>query len=166
MATKDLPLESIVSDDSIVQSQDLNRQVTEFLKNLSRENTDKSVINQLKKNDLKESDHVINLVEQSMQLSSFNLNNEIINCIKVFESEDELEKCHFLSRNINIKNLRKKSHVQNIAVCAYATYFVGIANRIRRNIDELRSGTCKQKNSMLLNEMKKTPGLQIGIIGK
>lgn len=161
MATNDLALGSVVSNESVVQSQNLNRQVTEFLTNLSRENT-----NKVKQNDLKQSDHVINLVEQSMQLSSFNLNNEIINCIKDFESEFELEKCHFPSRNINIKNLRKKSHVQNLAVCAYATYFVGIANRIRRNIDELRSGTCKQKNSMLLNEMKKTPGLQIGIIGK
>ena len=141
---------------------ELNRELTNFLK--SRTKKDDSFVN--KSNEQMKKDEIVSFIESSsFELSSFNINNEIINGMRDFEFESSLEKCNFPSRKITCKNLRKKSHAQIVAACAHAVYFVGIANRIRRNIDEIRTGSTRQKNSILLNEMKKTPGLQIGIIG-
>ncbi|CAF0739434.1 unnamed protein product [Brachionus calyciflorus] len=173
METQNLELDNLVSSENFAGSNeenpsDLNRELTSFFKNTSigqSKNNDDSKNSKAMQIVKKEQDFFNLLESSSIELSSFNLNNEIISGIKELEFETELEQCHFPSRNIHIRNLRKKYHAQTFAVCAHAVYFVGIANQIRRNIEEIRTGSTRQKNSMLLNEMKKTPGLHVGIIG-
>lgn len=145
---------------------DLNNQLSVFFKQKSLILGDSSK-HQTKRPNKKNDQDLLNLIESSsFELSNLTISNEITNGIRDFEFEAGIEKLTLLnSEEYNFRNLRKKSHAQIVIACAHATYFVGIANRIRRNIDEIKSGAMKQKNSMLLNEMKRTPGLHIGIIG-
>ena len=105
---------------------------------------------------------VMNLVETSLTgISSKSFEKEITSGLKVFEFDAGFGNAD----DFNYRMLRKKSHALAVAACAQACYFVGIANRIRRNIEDIKNGLFKAKNSMLMNEINKTPGLQIGIIG-
>jgi len=105
---------------------------------------------------------VLNLVETSLSgISTKSFEKEITNGLKNFEFDAGFG----TSDDFNYRILRKKSHLYSVAACAQACYFVGICNKIRRNIDDIKNGIFKTKNSMLMNEINKTPGLQIGIIG-
>ena len=106
---------------------------------------------------------VLNLVETSLSaISTKSYEKEITNGLKNFEFDAGFG----LSEDFNYRLLRKKSHLLSVAACAQACYFVGICNKIRRNIEDIKNGIFKTKNSMIMNEINKTPGLQIGIIGK
>jgi hypothetical protein len=73
-----------------------------------------------------------------------------------------------LGGNVNIQLLRQKAHLKLVHTCAHAVYFVGMANRLRRCADELRNGLVvrnKHNTSLMANEFKRKPGLQVGIIG-
>ena len=135
--------------------------------------TDRTILYDYFKKDLnlasdkKEKNHnhsdVLNLVETSLSgISTKSFEKEITNGLKEFEFD-----AGFATKDdFNYRILRKKSHLYSVAACAQACYFVGICNKIRRNIEDIKNGIFKTKNSMLMNEINKTPGLQIGIIGK
>jgi ribosomal protein S9 len=78
-----------------------------------------------------------------------------------FSASDNL----FELGRIDFDLLRKKAHVRLVASIAHACYFIGVANKIRRNYFDIKNGILKQKSSLLLTEMNKEPGLKIGVIG-
>ena len=148
---------NLLSSETVFENKKINHQtLSDYFKkdlNLSSD----------KKEKLNNHADVINLVETSLSgISSKSFEKEITTGLKDFEFDAGFG----LTEDFNYRILRKKSHVFSVAACAQACYFVGICNKIRRNIEDIKNGIFKVKNSMLMNEINKTPGLQIGIIGK
>ena len=136
-----------------------NNQITDYLK--KDVNLNKQIGDNLGKN--KNQGEVLSIIEDSLSKISFlSLSNDITFGLSGFEFESGLKD----TDEFNYSFLRKKSHALVMCACAQAAYFVGVANKIRRNIEDIKNGLIKQKNSILLNQINKINGLQIGIIGK
>jgi hypothetical protein len=105
------------------------------------------------------------------ELNNFNLNNiknknDITLDLKDLEFEAGFADHNLFKLNsFDFDMLRKKAHIRLVTVIAHATYFVAVANKIRRNFFDIKNGIFKQKSSLLLTEINKEPGLKIGIIG-
>jgi hypothetical protein len=135
-----------------------NNQIADYLK--KDINLTKQIGDNLGKN--KNQGEVLSIIEDSLSKISFlSLSNDITFGLSGFEFESGLKD----TDEFNYSLLRKRSHALVMCACAQAAFFVGVANRIRRNIEDIKNGLIKQKNSILLNQINKINGLQIGIIG-
>ena len=105
---------------------------------------------------------ILSMIEKtSINWKIDNFNNEITLGLKELDFDAGLD-----ALNENYRFLRKRTHALSTMACAHAAYFVGVANRIRRNFDDIKKGDeFMQRNIVLFNEFKKSYGLQIGIIG-
>lgn len=113
------------------------------------------------KQDEKKNSELLSILEASVATWNIETNNNIAYGLDNLQFEYGLN-----DNQIEYEFLRLRSHVIYTTACANAAFFVGIANRIRRDLENLKKGfDTVQKTSILLTEMKHIAGLQIGIIG-
>lgn len=111
--------------------------------------------------DEKKNSELLSILEASVATWNIETNNDIAFGLDNLQFEYGLN-----DNQIEYEFLRLRSHVIYTTACAHAAFFVGIANRIRRDLNNLKKGfDTVQKSSILLTEMKQIAGLQIGIIG-
>jgi hypothetical protein len=155
------------NDRELIELQDL-AQSSELIHNVSNRIDQEQNDSQSKniKNKFQISPEEIHNELDSLNLSDIKNKNDVTIDLKdlEFDAPFNIEEV-FATNKFDYSVLRKRAHVQTVAAVSHAAYFVAIANKIRRNFFDIKNGFIKQKNSLLLNEIDKEPGLRVGIIG-
>jgi hypothetical protein len=106
-----------------------------------------------------------NFEEESIDFQDYLNNPRILHDITYgldhFEFESGLE-IDNLSR---YSLIRLRSHASYVYACTHACYFIGHANRFKRNLNNIKQNRIKQLNSRTDFGLEKLPGLLVGIIG-
>ena len=118
----------------------------------------------IKDDEKKKQAEIKSLIETSTQsITDADLDLDITLGMKEFEFDAGLPLVN--NDDLNYRQLRKRAHALITSACAQAVYFVAMANRIKRNAQDIKDGLKNQTTNLLLNQINRVPGLQIGIIG-
>ena len=148
----------LIRSENFLEENQASNLINEHLKKYTNRSTES---NNDKKSDEKKSSELISILEASAATWNLDTAGDISNGLNNLQFEFGL-----IENQTDYEFLRFRSHLIYTTACTHATFFVGIANRIRRDLDDLKKGVdTVQKKSLLLNDMKKEPGLKIGIIG-
>lgn len=147
---------NLIRSENFLEENQPNNLINEHLKKYTNRSTESN-----KKSDEPKSSELISILEQSAATWNLDTASDISYGLANLQFEYGL-----IENQSDYEFLRFRSHLIYTTACAHATFFVGIANRIKRDLEDLKKDyDVVQKKSLLLNDMKKEPGLQIGIIG-
>jgi len=154
-----MQLAGFVSSEQFLDNDNQSTQSTQINEYIKRYQTQSTQLQNHQ--DENKNSELLSILEASVATWNIDTNNNIAYGL------DNLQFEYGLNENqLEYEFLRLRSHLTYTTACANAAFFVGIANRIRRDLENLKKGfEIIQKTSILLTEMKKIPGLQIGIIG-
>lgn len=146
----------LIRSENYLEDNQNNNLINEHLKRYTDRSTESN------KKDEPRNSELISILEASAATWNLDTTNDISDGLKNLQFE-----CGLIDNQSDYEFLRLRTHLTYTTACTHATFFVGIANRIKRDLDNLKKGyETIQKKSLLLNDMKKDPGLKVGIIGK